>query len=30
VACLFESGLDPLDFPAALGPFEVYLPMIVK
>jgi uncharacterized repeat protein (TIGR01451 family) len=30
VACLFESGLDPLDSPAALGPFEVYLPMIVK
>jgi len=30
VACLFESGLDPLGSPAALGPFEVYLPMIVK
>ena len=30
VACLFESGLDPLDSPAAIGPFEVFLPMIAK
>jgi uncharacterized repeat protein (TIGR01451 family) len=30
VACLFESGLDPLGSPAAIGPFEVFLPMIAK
>jgi uncharacterized repeat protein (TIGR01451 family) len=30
VTALFASGLDPLSSPAADGPFELYLPMIVR
>jgi len=30
VSLLFASGLDPLGSPAAVGPFEMHLPIIIK